>query len=109
MSVPATHHRTVVPWREEPALLVAQHSQLQLWPSGAVLHQAAGDVDLDSAILGIFRCRSHRGMWYFWGACVTTSTPPRWLYRQKCVWVQMNSVLGHTAHCGPHTCWDALQ
>lgn len=75
--MPATHHRTVVPWGEEPALFVAQHSQLQLWPSGAVLHQAAGDVDLDSASLGveIFRYWSHGGAWYFWGACVTTSTP----------------------------------
>lgn len=34
-AVPWTHHRTVVPWEEEPALLVAWRSESQLKSSGA--------------------------------------------------------------------------
>lgn len=34
-ALPWTHHRTVVPWEEEPALLVAWHSESQLKSSGA--------------------------------------------------------------------------
>lgn len=34
-ATPGTHHGTAVPWDEEPALLVARHSQSQLKSLGA--------------------------------------------------------------------------
>lgn len=78
--MPGTAHGTVDPWDEDPASL-SYGSGLQ--GLRAVLHQAAGDVDPDSATPGaeIFsKCRSTSVPPVWWwrvrGARVTASTPP---------------------------------
>lgn len=75
-AMPGTHHRTAVPWDEEPALLVAQHSQSQLKSSGTRGCFASGN-----RRCGAGQCHPSRGdflqlqvVWYSSGACVTSSS-----------------------------------